>query len=96
MKNYRPVYSTNATSFKEYIESERIFKFLVGLNSEYNPVRSRVLALEPLPSLHEAFAYVQNEESCRSTMLPHPSLDRFALVSASQRGGKGSVVNSCK
>ena len=36
LKNYRPVCSTNATSFKEYIDSERIFKFLASLNSEFD------------------------------------------------------------
>ena len=33
LKYYRLVYSTDVTSFKEYIESERIFKFLTGFNS---------------------------------------------------------------
>ena len=56
-------------------------------------MRSRVLGLEPLPSIREAFAYVQNEESRRSAMLPLPSPNRSALASSSQRGGKGSVVN---
>ena len=93
LKNYRPVCPTDAASFKEYIESERIFKFLAGLNSEFDPVRSRVLGIEPLPSLRDAFAYVQNEESHRSAMLPSVSTDRSALASSSQGSGKGLGVN---
>ena len=88
MKNHRPVCSIDAASFKEYVESERLFKFLAGLNSKFDPVRSRILGSEPLPSLREAFAHVQNEESRRLAMLPSGSADRSALISSSQRGGK--------
>ena len=96
LKNYRPICSTDATSFKEFIESERIFKFLAGLNLKFDPVRNSILGLDPLPFLHKAFAYAQNEESHRSAMLPLPSPDRFALTSSSQQGGKGPVGNSRK
>ena len=93
LKNYRPICSTDATSFKEYIESERIFKFLASLNSEFDQVTSRILGIEPLPPLREAFAYVQNEESWRSAMLPNPSTDRSALLSSNQKGAKGPSYN---
>ena len=46
--------------------------------------------MDTLPPLQEAFAYVQNEESRRSVMLPPASTvstDRSALVSAPQLEG---------
>ncbi|XP_028077565.1 uncharacterized protein LOC114279508 [Camellia sinensis] len=48
---------------------------------EYDPVRGRVLSMDTLPSLQEAFAYVQNEESRRSAMMSPFSTDRSALLS---------------
>jgi hypothetical protein len=54
------------------IEEERIYEFLGGLNSEYDPVRVQILGKEPLPSLQMVISYIQNEESRRSTML-HPN-----------------------
>ena len=94
LKNYRPVCTADATSFKEYVEGERIFKFLAGLNSKFDQVRSQILGIEPLPSLREAFAYVQNEESRQSAMLPPSFTDRSAMSTSSQRGGKGPSYNS--
>ncbi|RDY07540.1 hypothetical protein CR513_08337, partial [Mucuna pruriens] len=41
----------------------RIFKFLHGLNSKYNPIRIQILGKEKLPSLSEAFFIVRNEET---------------------------------
>lgn len=53
------------------IEKGCIYEFLVGLNSEYDPVQVQVqiLGKEPPLSLREVFAYVQNEETRCSTML---------------------------
>ena len=56
------VYPTDSASFKTYIESKRIFKFLASLKPELDPVRSRILSMEPLPTLREAFAFVQLEK----------------------------------
>ena len=83
--DYKPVCPTDSTAYNKLVAEERIFKFLEGLNSEYDPVRSRVLGMDPLPSLQEAFAYVQNEESRRSTMLSLASTERSALVSVPQK-----------
>ena len=88
--DYKPVCSTDSTAYNKLVAEERIFKFLEGLRSEYDPVRSRVLGMDPLPSLQEAFAYVQNEESRHSTMLPPTSTDRSALVSVPQKDGTHS------
>ena len=69
LQDYKPLCSTDSIGYRRLVETERIFKFLEGVNSVYDPVRSRVLEMEPLPSLQESFAYVQNEESRRSAML---------------------------
>ena len=75
--DYKPVCFTNSTAYNKQVAEEKIFKFLEGLKSEYNPVCSRVLGMDPFPSLQEAF--VQNEAS-RSIILPPTSIERSALV----------------
>ena len=58
-----------------YMLKVRIFKILAGLNPEFDQIRSKILGMEPLPSLREVLAYVQNEESRRSVMLLAPSTE---------------------
>ncbi|GJV76416.1 putative RNA-directed DNA polymerase, partial [Tanacetum coccineum] len=43
----------------------RLMQFLMGLNDVYQPVRSNLLAREPLPEVKDAFAIVSREESHR-------------------------------
>ena len=66
LQTYHSVCSSNVANFKTYIESERIFKFPAGLKPELDAVRSQILGMEPVTTLGEAFAHVQNEESPRS------------------------------
>ena len=51
------------------VESSQIFKFLVGLNVEFDEVRGRIIGWQPLPSLGEVFSEVCREESQRNVML---------------------------
>lgn len=50
------------------VESLRIFKFLVGLNVEFDEVRG-IIGRQPLPSLGEVFSKVRREKSRRNVML---------------------------
>ncbi|XP_028065563.1 uncharacterized protein LOC114268571 [Camellia sinensis] len=86
LEDYKPVYPTDSVGYKKFIARERVFKFLAGLNMEYDPVRGRVLSMDTLPSLQEAFAYVQNEESRRSAMMSPVSTDRSSLLSTPRDG----------
>ncbi|KAJ9689256.1 hypothetical protein PVL29_014767 [Vitis rotundifolia] len=51
------------------VESSWIFKFLVGLNIEFDEVHGRIIGRQPLPSLGEVFSEVNREESRRNVML---------------------------
>ncbi|XP_028070337.1 uncharacterized protein LOC114272836 [Camellia sinensis] len=86
LQDYKPVCPADSVGYKKFIAQERVFTFLVGLNVEYDPVRGRVLGMDTLPSLQAAFAYVQNEESCRSAMMSPISTDRSALLSTPRDG----------
>ena len=41
------------------VESSRIFKFLAGLNVEFDEVRGRIIGRQPLPSIGEVFSEVR-------------------------------------
>ncbi|KAK1587896.1 hypothetical protein Q3G72_018028 [Acer saccharum] len=41
--------------YKKIVDKERIFKFLVGLNKDLDEVRGRILGIQPLLSIREAF-----------------------------------------
>ncbi|KAJ9699075.1 hypothetical protein PVL29_007924 [Vitis rotundifolia] len=51
------------------VESSQIFKFLTGLNVEFDEVRGRIIGRQPLPSLGEVFSKVRHEESRRNVIL---------------------------
>ena len=51
------------------MEDNRIFKFLVGLNVEFDEVRGRIIGRQPMPSIREVFSEVRREESRRNVML---------------------------
>ncbi|RVW79577.1 hypothetical protein CK203_051696 [Vitis vinifera] len=61
--------SKDATIYQEFLEKERLFDFLAGLNGEFDQVRVQILGRDPLPSLNEAFAIVRGEEGRRNVML---------------------------
>ena len=55
--------------FKMMVESSRIFKFLTGLNVEFDEVQGRIINRQPLPSLGEVYSKVRCEESRKNVML---------------------------
>ena len=54
---------------KKTVEDNRIYKFLAGLNVEFDDVRSRILGRRPLLSISEVFSEVRREKSRRNVML---------------------------
>ncbi|XP_024018998.1 uncharacterized protein LOC112090903 [Morus notabilis] len=68
--------------------ADRTYDFLAGLNPELDDVRSRLIALKPLPNIGEIFAEIRHEEHRRRVMLGNfsktvqttPSTDSYGLV----------------
>ena len=63
-----------------FVEKERIYDFLAGLNLEFDAVRVQTLEMEDLPSLNEMISIVQAEEGRRGVMLEISSIESSALV----------------
>ena len=55
--------------FKKMVEISRIFKFLVGLNVEFDEVRGKIIGRQPFLSLGEVFSILCHEKSRRNVML---------------------------
>ncbi|TXG49302.1 hypothetical protein EZV62_025177 [Acer yangbiense] len=70
----------NIATLREYVERERIFEFLAGLNAEFDQVRVQVLGKEPLPSLNEVFSIIRAESGRRLVMLKNKTGEASALA----------------
>ncbi|KAL5820794.1 hypothetical protein ACOSQ3_022676 [Xanthoceras sorbifolium] len=80
--------------FQKVLENSRVFKFLAGLNVDFDEVRGRIIGRQPLPSLNEVFAEVRREESRRGVMLGNKNssstpVETSALVSQDISAYKG-------
>ncbi|KAI5441191.1 hypothetical protein KIW84_010592 [Lathyrus oleraceus] len=53
----------DSTTLKEYTEQDRVYDFLVGLNSDFDQVRIKILGKEKVPKVNEVVAIVRSEES---------------------------------
>ncbi|KAJ1416489.1 Gag-polypeptide of LTR copia-type [Sesbania bispinosa] len=70
--------------YKELVEKDRIYKFLLGLNTELDEVQGRILGTKPLKTIQEVFSEVRREESRRKVMLGKssaaPSIEGSAMA----------------
>lgn len=57
--------SADSAAFAEFIERERLFRFLWGLNSQYDRVKVQIVSKEKLPPITEVFYIVRDEETRR-------------------------------
>ncbi|KAF7821409.1 Retrovirus-related Pol polyprotein from transposon TNT 1-94 [Senna tora] len=82
-ENFNWSCSTDAQYFKKLVEKNRLYKFLLGLNENFEDVRGRILGRSSLPSLKEAFSEVLREESRKkinNTNTCHTPLEQSALT----------------
>ncbi|KAM2518933.1 hypothetical protein PS1_033663 [Malus domestica] len=103
--NLRPNPHTNPKDValrQKEIESERVYDFLGGLDPQFDGVRSRILAMTPVPSVLEAYALVVEESTRQVTMLGGAAALKIGTSQhrtngASSTGGGGrqsSLVNT--
>ncbi|XP_068492253.1 uncharacterized protein [Phaseolus vulgaris] len=85
--------SEDSAILKEYIEQDRVYDFLVGLNPEYDQVRIQILGKEKVPGLNEVVAIIRSEESMRGLMLETPTTESSAMKA---KGGTTMITNQKK
>ena len=59
----------DAAILKSFIEKDRVYDFLAGLNNEFYQVRVQILSKDELPSLNETISLIRAEESRRGVVL---------------------------
>ena len=79
----------NAAILKDFIEQDRVYDFLVGLNPEFDQVRIYILGKQEVPCFNEVMALIRGEESRRSVMLEPQTLDGSALVAKTEDSKQG-------
>ncbi|XP_042038328.1 uncharacterized protein LOC121784232 [Salvia splendens] len=75
--------------FREFSNTMRLFKFLTGLNPEYDTIQRDILKEEPYPSVEEAYGRVQREATRLKIMPP-------ASPKTSEDSGVGSADASSR
>ncbi|KAJ9547058.1 hypothetical protein OSB04_019601 [Centaurea solstitialis] len=76
-----------SAGIKKFIERDRVYDFLTGLNSEFDLVRIQILGRSEFPSLNEAISLVRAKESRRGIMLESPSTENSALLTSNKTHG---------
>ncbi|KAG0452767.1 hypothetical protein HPP92_025197 [Vanilla planifolia] len=64
----------DAAILKKFIEKDRVYDFLAGLNPEFDQVRIQILGKEETPPLEETISLVRAEGSGRGVMLQPQTL----------------------
>ncbi len=84
-------------------ENEKLHQFLMGLNKEYNAIRSHILNMEPLHTLNKAHALIIKENKQQSVVFDRtPSLEGATFVAKKQqnqgysKGAEKDVKSFCK
>lgn len=72
--------TTDATKLREYIEQDRVYDFLVGLNSYFDHVRVQIIGKEKILNINDVVSIVRNEERMRELMLTPPSMEISTLL----------------
>jgi hypothetical protein len=85
----------DAVILKNYVERERIFEFLAGLNIEFDQMRVQILGKESLPSLNEVFSVIRAEEGRRTVMLDAPNTEGSAMLITYSRS-MGDAMNGAE
>ncbi|KAJ1424705.1 hypothetical protein SESBI_11409 [Sesbania bispinosa] len=80
MKVIKAKCTEDSALLKEYIEQDKVYDFLVGLNPEFDQVRIQILGKQKVPCFNEVVAIVRSEESRRGLMLESPAVENSAMV----------------
>ncbi|XP_019256293.1 PREDICTED: uncharacterized protein LOC109234681 [Nicotiana attenuata] len=60
-----PCGCARSKNFIEFMEKQKVLKFLMGLNDNYEQARSQILMTSPTPSINKAYAMLIERESQR-------------------------------
>ncbi|XP_020677216.1 uncharacterized protein LOC110095849, partial [Dendrobium catenatum] len=86
----------DAAILKNFIEKNRVYDFLAGLNAEYDQVRVQILGKEEMSSLNETISLIRAEESRQGVMLEPKAVESSAMVMNKESSWKEKGKDSSK
>ncbi|RDX78684.1 Poly(ADP-ribose) glycohydrolase 1, partial [Mucuna pruriens] len=78
----------DAVVLKEFIEQDRVYDFLVGLNPEFDQVRIQILGKSEVPSFNKVVAILRSKESSRYLMLGSLVVESSAMFAEKSKDGQ--------
>lgn len=70
---------------------ERVFELLMGLNDSYNQIKSKILAMDPFPSLGRVFHMLRDEEDQRAIKsIGHLDHSAMAVFKGQNQSGQAT------
>ncbi|RVW67842.1 hypothetical protein CK203_060995 [Vitis vinifera] len=60
--------SYNAATHGAQQDQQKLMQFLMGLNESYSAIRGKILLMNPLPSIRQAYSSISQEESNASSL----------------------------
>ncbi|GFZ01178.1 hypothetical protein Acr_14g0008130 [Actinidia rufa] len=81
----------DAAILKSFIEKDRVYDFLAGLNPEFDQARIQILGKKDTPSLEETISLIRAEESRMNVMLEPQIMDGSALATKTDHQEKGKI-----
>nr|GEZ28282.1 Gag-pre-integrase domain, Gag-polypeptide of LTR copia-type [Tanacetum cinerariifolium] len=70
-----------------HLEKQKLYEFLMGLDSDFNVIRTHILAIKPVPTLGTAYHMVAEDERQRAISLENQAVPEPAAFKAFQRPG---------
>nr|GLL46286.1 uncharacterized protein LOC109154743 [Ipomoea trifida] len=86
-----------SNKYAELREKEQLYDFLMGLDEEFNTVKSQILSTRPIPSLGVAYHMVSEDEQQRliSSMAKHGTeMTAFHVQSLRVEKSRGEPINN--
>nr|GEZ19724.1 hypothetical protein [Tanacetum cinerariifolium] len=68
-----------------HLEKQKLYEFLMGLDSDFNVIRTQVLATKPVPTIGTAYHMVAEDERQRAISLENQAVPEPAAFKAFQR-----------
>lgn len=90
--------SEDSAILKEYIEQDRVYDFLDGLNPEFDQVRVQIWEKGEVPGFNEVVTIIRSEERRKSLMLETPAVENSAMIADGAstmvaEQNKGGMIN---
>ncbi|XP_050217232.1 uncharacterized protein LOC126668060 [Mercurialis annua] len=92
LTGFLPCPCTTTDKIKVYFENQKTMQFLMGLNSDFEQVRSSIIGLDPFPAPNKAYSMVLRQE--QQAKIPSKSLPPSDTSAFAIHGGKEDLNSS--